>query len=115
MGEIRFRYFGLHLQQDVVEADHGRYEDNRGAELLEDDRSVERLRNHDWNLATREELGLFARVGQQMRLRQYLTHAVGFEELEKTLSLDIAVARRQSVSQVLRQQQRNKLTVCRQC
>src|SRR5260370_26356602 len=82
----------------------GRNELNRGAELLEDDRGVDGLRDYDWNFAAGQELGLLAGIGEQMRLGKNLGQVMLFEVLEKSLHLVVLVAKRQTIGEPLGQQ-----------
>src|SRR5260370_32787284 len=82
----------------------GRNELNRGAELLEDDRGVQGLRDYDWNFAAGQELRLLAGIGEQMRLRENLGQVMLFDVLEKTLHLAVLVAKRQTIGEPLGQQ-----------
>ena len=104
---VRLGDLGFHDQFDVVAANDGRNELDRGAEGFKDDGGVERLRNYDRNLATREELGFLTGVGQQMRLRKHFAEVVSFEELEESLQRIVRVLCSEAVSETRRQQERD--------
>src|ERR1700730_5591974 len=106
---VRFGDLGFHQQLDIVAAYDGRDELNRGAEGFEDDGRVQRLGDYDGYLATREEFSFFTGVRQQMRLRENFAEVVRFEKLEKSLPLNVRVSRRQAISHIRRQQERNQL------